>query len=156
MHALRIVALMFVLIYLIGCSPEYTKRYNEPLTYAEAQKKRDIDFPLPQSSRNIYYGMYADWQAYTLLVRFEAPVEDCLKHIKTVLDWHNAMHKRSSTYPSVEVTSVEDPGTGWLAPAPWFTPETITRGVYTGESSSHAPQIWVDLDRGIFYFKVTD
>lgn len=45
-------------------------RFDKPLTYAEASTNKDIDFPFPQSSHDIYYGFYADWQAYTLLLAF--------------------------------------------------------------------------------------
>ena len=141
---------------LTACGPDYVKRYNKPLTYAQAIKEKDIDFPLPPSSRNIYYGMYADWQAYTRLVRFEAPAADCLKHIDAVIAWNDKMYKRTSSYPRVQVTQVAPIGAGWLDRASWFDPDKITRGIYTGEGSSHKPEIWVDLDRGIFYFREND
>ena len=141
---------------LTACGPDYVKRYDEPLSYAEATKAKHIDFPLPPSSSSIYYAIYADWQAYTRLVRFDAPPEECLKHIDAVLAWDNEVHKRTSIYPRIQVTQVAHPGTGFLTPTHWFTPETITRGIYTGEDSSHKPQIWVDLEKGTFYFKATD
>lgn len=146
---------------LTACGPDYVKRYDKPLTYAQAIKEKDMDFPLPASSRNIYYGMYADWQAYTRLVRFEAPVEDCLKHIDTVIAWNDKIYGRTSSYPRVPVTHVDSVGAAWLDKTEWFDPEKLKRGIYVGESSghtpeSHTPEIWVDLDRGVFYFKETD
>lgn len=141
---------------LTACGPDYVKRFDKPLTYEQAIKEKDIDFPLPPSSRKILYGMYADWQAYTLLVRFEAPVEDCLKHIDTVVAWDNKIYKRTSSYPRVQVTHIDPVDTVWLHPASWFDPNKITRGVYAGENSSHKPEIWIDLDRGIFYFREID
>jgi hypothetical protein len=141
---------------LCACGPDYVKRYDKPLTYAQAIRDKDIDFPLPPSSRNIYYGMYADWQAYTRLVRFEAPVADCLKHIETVFAWDDKIYKRTSSYLHVQVSHVDPVDTVWLNPTAWFDPDKITHGVYAGENASHKPEIWIDLERGVFYFRETD
>ena len=150
------ITLLAALICLTACGPVPVKRYDKPLTYAEAIKEKDIDFPFPASSHNIYHGKYGEWQAYTRLVRFEAPAEDCLKHIDAVLAWDNKIYGRTSSYPRVQVTHVNAVGTGYLGPTPWFDPGSIKRGIYAGESSSHTPEIWVDLDKGVFYFKETD
>ena len=66
------------------------------------------------------------------------------------------MYKRTSSYPRVQVTHVDPVGAGWLDRASWFDPDKITRGIYAGDSSSHKPEIWIDLDRGIFYFREND
>jgi len=151
------VLVVLLCLVLYRCSqPDYLKRYDKPLTYAQALKESDIDFPLPASSSNIYYGMYADWQAYTSIVRFKAPVEDCISHIDKVIAWNDSTYRRKSSFPRTKVTQVDRQGAGWLDPATWFTPETITNGLYVGDSASHMPQIWIDLDKGIFYFKEND
>lgn len=135
------------------CSqPDYLKRYDDPLTYSQAMKETDIDFPLPTSSSEIYHGVYADWQAYTRIVRFTAPVEDCISHVDRVIEWNNGIHGRKSSLPRVEVSHVDRQGAGWLEPAGWFTPETITNGLYIGDSTKSGPEMWIDLDKGIFYF----
>ncbi|MEO8614590.1 MAG: hypothetical protein ABI600_05565 [Luteolibacter sp.] len=151
-----ILGIAFCLL-LYRCSqPDYVVRFDKPLTYEEAVKNPDVDFPLPATSSEIYYGMYADWQTYTRIVRFKAPVEDCISHIDSVIKWDERMYHRTSSYLRKKVSRVDHQGAGCLEPAKWFTPETITDGLYEGKDSSHTPQIWVDLDRGIFYFKVTD
>jgi hypothetical protein len=155
-HNVLRVASVAVCFCLTACGPDHVKRYDKPLTYAQAAKEREIDFPLPASSHDIYYGMYADWQAYTLVVRFEAPVDDCIKHMATAVAWNDKVYKRTSSYPRVSVTNVDYVNAGGLDPVPWFTPHTITHGLFTGTNSSHTPEIWVDLDKGIFYFKETD
>lgn len=162
----RIASILLILTVVLGASiafvlhrcsqPDYLKRFDAPLTFAQAIKESDIDFPLPPSSSKIYYAMYGDWQAYTRIVRFEAPVDDCIRHIDTVIEWNDKMYKRTSSYPRTKIFSVERQGAGWLEPAPWFAPETITNGLYVGESASHRPQIWIDLHRGIFYFSECD
>lgn len=154
----------FVVILGIGISllmykcsqPDYVKRFDKPLTYAMAIKDPDVEFPLPASSSEIYFGMYADWQAYTRIVRFKAPVKDCVSHMDAVIAWSDRMNHRTSSYPRKKLSRVDHQGAGCLEPAKWFTPDTITDGLYQGKDSSHTPQIWVDLDKGIFYFKETD
>jgi len=119
-------------------------------------KKKDIDFPLPSSSHDIYYGMFAEWQEYTCIVCFEAPVEDCIKHIATVLAWDDGVYHRTSSYPRLSVTNVETDDAACLKPAKWFTYQEIAHGIYSGTNASHSPQIWVDVDKGVFYFRETD
>jgi hypothetical protein len=145
------------MVFLAGCGVDYKKRYDKPLSYAQAIREKDIAFPLPPSSHNINYAMYADWQAYQRLVRFEAPMEDCIRHIDVVLAWHAKMHKWTSSYPRVEVTSVEQHGGDTeMGATPWFDVDKIRHGIYTGKNSSHTPEIWVDTDRGVFYYCETD
>jgi len=144
---------------LTGChpgQPSHGKRYDKPMTYEEASKEKDIAFPLPRSAHNIYYGIYGEWQAYTMIARFDAPTQDCLKHIDAVLAWDDKTYNRTSSYPRVTVTNVEPVDAGFLTPTSWFTPDKIAHGVHVGEGGSHVPQIWVDLDKGTFYFRETD
>ena len=142
---------------LVSCGPDSKKRYDAPLTYDQAIKVKDIDFPLPPTSHNINYAMYADWQAYQRLVRFEAPSEDCIRHIDAVIAWHNKQHKQTSSYPPTEVTTVvPHDGDQTMGPTPWFDVDKIRHGLFAGKDSSHTPQIWVDRDRGVFYYFETD
>jgi hypothetical protein len=126
------------------------------MTYEQASREKDIDFPLPTSAHNIYYGIYGDWQAYTMIARFDAPTQDCLRHIDAVLAWDDKTYNRTSTYPRVTVTKVEPVDAGFLTPTSWFTPDKIKQGIHVGEGGGHVPQIWVDLERGTFYFRETD
>lgn len=90
--------LLAACLFLASCrkKPDYVKHYDKPLTYSQAIKEKDIDFPLPVSSHDIYYGMYADWQAHTLIVRFTAPLHDCMKQIDNVIAWDDKNYKRTS------------------------------------------------------------
>jgi len=158
-HLAHNIVLLAACLSLTACGPSqaaHGKRYNKPLNYAQAIKEKDITFPLPESARNIYYGIYGEWQAYTMIVRFDAPVQDCIKHIDTVLAWDDKNYNRTSSYPLVTVTNVEPVDAGFLTPTSWFTPDKITRGIHVGESGGHVPQIWVDSDSGTFYFRETD
>ena len=139
-----------------GCGPDELVRVDKPITYAEANKRKDTDFPFPASSRDIYYGVYGNWQEFTLIVRFDAPVQDCTNEIDKVLAWDDATYKRTSSYPRVNFTYIDPVDSGSIKSAPWFAPNAITNGIYTGMASSHTPEIWVDLKNGRFYFKETD
>ena len=129
-----IIPLLAACLCLPACRPDYVKRYDKPLSYEDASKRKDIDFPLPASSQDIYYGMYADWQAYERLVRFKAPVQDCLSQIAAVIAWDDKIYSRTSSYSRVTITHVDAQGGGWLGVVPWFTPETLTNGVYVGKN----------------------
>jgi len=154
-HLIFTIAL-FGCLCLSACGPDYVKRFDKPLTYAEAVTNQDINFPFPATSRDIYFGMYADWQAFTMIARFQAPVQDCVRQIDAVIAWDDQIYHRTSSYPRITITNVAPQGAGWLGSAPWFTPETIQHGIYAGQDSSHTPRIWVDTDRGIFYFAEDD
>jgi hypothetical protein len=39
---------------------------------------------------------------------------------------------------------------------PWFTPDAIQSGVEGGKRRSHQPRVWVDTDRGVFYYEYMD
>jgi hypothetical protein len=157
-HAHNVVFLAVCLSF-TACTPSQQavgKRYDKPLTYARATEENDITFPFPESAHDIYYGIYGEWQAYTMIVRFDAPVQDCIKHIDSVLAWDDRTYNRTSSYPRVTVTHVEPVNAGFLTPTSWFTPDKIKHGIHVGEGGGHVPQIWVDLDRGTFYFRETD
>ena len=156
MRHLKYITVVLGCLCLTGCGPDGLYRFDNPLTYSEAAKNKDINFPLPSSSHDIYYGQYANWQEYTKIVRFQAPIQDCISQIDVVITWNSKGVNQTSSYPHITITNVEPPGADSLAPASWFTPETIKHGIYAGQISSYAPQIWVDTDRGIFYFKQTD
>ena len=157
MRTLSCLATIVAVFCFTACGPDYKKRYDTPLSYAQAIKEKDIDIPLPQSRRNINYAMYGDWQAYQRFVRFEAPVEDCIHHIDIVLAWDDKLYKRTSSYPRMTVSGAEPhDGDRTMGRIPWFDVDKIRHGIYTGKASSHTPEIWVDTDRGIFYFFETD
>ena len=125
------------------------------MSYDEAAN-RGIKFPLPVNARNIQYADYGFGMAFTLLVRFDAPVADCLEHAETVLRWHDKDRDKVVSYPREEVDHVETVNAFMLEPAPWFNPSSITHGLHIGGPGSSVPEIWVDRDRGVFYYKETD
>ena len=136
--------------------PDILERYEKPMTYDEAVKGKHLRFPFPKSAHHIQYALYGDWQAYDCRVRFEAPVQDCLDHMATVIAWNDQPYHRKSDYPRTEVTRVDPVGAGYLEEIPWFDVDAIHHGIALGKSASHTPRIWVDTDRGVFYFAESD
>ena len=39
---------------------------------------------------------------------------------------------------------------------PWFDPQSIKTGFVGGERGSHQPSIWIDAEKGIFYYHYSD
>lgn len=130
-------------------------RTDKPQTLEEVRRRGKTDFPFPDSSHDIYYAVFGDWQSYECLIRFDAPPADCEAAVATILAWHkSAMH--SSTPYQARPFSGPIANSSFLHPVPWFDAAVITRGLYAGEDASHTPNIWVDLDAGRFYFRSTD
>src|SRR5450759_3416809 len=91
----NLVACVAVAIGFVSCGPDVV-RYDRPITLEQA--KKDVRFPLPSSCSNIYYACYMDWQAYVELVRFQAAVTDCIKHVDVVVAWDNTTYRRTNSY----------------------------------------------------------
>lgn len=149
-------AILFIGILLGAAGCADVRRYDHPLTHDQASKAKDIDFPLPASCSNVYYALYGEWVAYERLVRFEAPITDCVAHIDAVLKWDDRIYHRTNSYTRIHVQAIAPKPTIWLKSVPWFDPDKITDGIYVGSVGSHVPEIWVDLTRGVFYFHEND
>ena len=115
--------------------------------------------PLPDSARNIQYFTRFHWQAFSDFVKFEAPVKDCLDHVDVVIaDWQEDYDGRSLGRPLSPIAEpiqpihfvVDEHGLDW------FDPHTIKEGESAGAGGSCRPRIWVDTQRGIFYYMMTD
>jgi len=142
---------------LTSCGRKYDGQINcdTPMTYEEAYSKK-LGFPLPKGCFNVTYAEVADWQLHDIYARFEAPVDVCLRHIDTVLAWHDSMYKNNTSYPKAEITNSMRGGGDLTIPAPWFDLDKLKHGIEAGTNASHQPMIWVDTDRGVFYFHETD
>jgi hypothetical protein len=125
---------------------------------------RACPIALPVTARNIQYRKYRHWVAFKDCVRFEAPVEDCIAHTRRVVgpgalkpypDSPAWMPAGKDGKPDAELQAI------WLASqapryAPWFDLASTKRGLTGGEGGSSQAQVWIDLDRGVFYYAMTD
>jgi hypothetical protein len=161
----NLVALFFYIM-----SPRVTDHFTTPLTVEQA-RQQNCPIPLPDSAHNVQWGFAAGGlQALEILVRFEAPVDVCRAHVKTVFDawtkhWfeRGAQGQRMNPWPPPpwmplsSLTSKPAPEDHDMAGrATWFDVDDIAKGSTAGVVGGSGPQIWIDEDRGIFYYKLTD
>jgi hypothetical protein len=131
---------------------------HRPETVQEARKH--IDFEFPDSAKNIQYAYFSAFHAFDEVLRFEAPPADCRAIAERIIAKYNldnpgsavgALHKLDPTLqdPSEHGRPVVSPELS----APWFDPNTIRSGLVGGVNEGDGPKIWIDTERGIFYFQ---
>jgi hypothetical protein len=118
-----------------------------PVTREKALKHCIIS--LPESARDVQYAWVVGGMQYTQqYVRFEAPVDDCYAQAKRILRTNQPTFSKTSRPlgpPSCEQLHTK-----------WFDVDKIAEGVVAGDGSDHGPQIWIDTQRGVFYYYLTD
>lgn len=128
-----------------------------PLTVHQAREC--LRYPFPDTAAKIQYASYREGVAVNDVLRFEAPVADCLAAAQEIIDRHVrerpdlvncATHGSTATLP----TTSGPPGLPLSAP--WFTPHQIQNGQAFGWHGSHCPTIYVDTDRGVLYYELSD
>lgn len=133
-----------------------------PISAEEANKRFSMHLPFPTGAKNVQVAGYSQFVAFEEVARFEASPEVCSEYALALLRAHNA---KWATDPRmnvpVELRPLDKPPervkTDPLVPAQWFDVEKIRRGfVAGGRSPSHTPCIWIDAERGIFYYHITD
>ncbi|MDI1311841.1 hypothetical protein [Prosthecobacter sp.] len=142
------------------CARPTIKRNDVPMSRDEALKQ-GIRFPLPSTAHNIQIAQYSFGFAYELLVRFEAPVSVCEQHVAEVLKWDekNRHDKGMPKQDELSTEKVDHVGyieNSTLKPTPWFALGTLKRGLHVGKPGCSVPEIWIDQEKGIFYFRETD
>lgn len=89
-------------------------------------------------------------------LRFEAPVADCIAHAEHCLAMHNAeqhMKVNQTLRPIKRIEGVLQ-NTEPLS-VPWFDPSSIRTGLVGGDTGG-GPRIWIDTEKGVFYWQLTD
>lgn len=132
---------------------------DKPLSYSEAALRSPI--PLPASATNVYIATYRHWIAMAQCVRFDAPVEDCMSYVSVVT---NYLHKELNIVPHVEFVAIG--GSNYTERGrpfdfkkklAWFNVEAIESGVRTFKlNRSWQPQMWIDTNKGRFYYHIAD
>lgn len=153
-----VLSVFFVLDF-VACmpGPDLLKRTDKPLSRNEVSRS-GVDFPFPASAHNIYYAQFGKGQEWEYIVRFQSTQEDCITTISAALTWHDKISGTASVYtavPLINPTKLPVSSTP-LSPVPWFDGIVINRGIYVGEDKSHRPNIWIDQDNAVFYYRETD
>lgn len=124
-----------------------------PLSLTAARIRGDCPISLPETATNIQYAVWSLWQASQTFVRFDAPVSDCLEHAMTIL-------RPYAQRPSVSIASTNVigplPAPFVVSPTdstvPWFDLPSFTAGMLFDVGGERAPTVWVDTNRGCFYY----
>jgi len=126
-------------------------------------------FSVPKTARWVRCSEFAYWLAYDLQVKFSAPYEDSIKTAEDILAKHRAEARvHQPDYVRIEIrdgrylTARREDATRFVADDLfqgskwWFHPGTIKNGLFLGERGPYVPQIWIDKERGLFYYKEAD
>jgi hypothetical protein len=126
-------------------------------------------FKVQRTAHWVRCSRFAYWLAYDVQMKFSAPCEDSIKLAQEILVNHRADSRvHQPDYVRIEIKDgrylipkSEDAGrftaddllqgSKW-----WFRPGSIKNGVFLGERGPYVPQIWIDKDRGLFYYRETD
>jgi len=122
---------------------------------SRAKASSHVPFALPESAHDVEYSIEAGGlQYYACFVRFVAPSADCRAAAEAIFA------DRAKTYQNSVVPkfgSASHPSQAELQQYPgWFRVDQITNGVETDAGGNWGPHIWIDEDRGIFYYFMTD
>jgi hypothetical protein len=127
------------------------------LTLAEAKNQLDVVFP--DSAHDIQFACYRQWIAIEDFIRFEAPIDDCISFAEQTIARHNSAHPDRPIPGLSPITDVGNSGEisrSTELSTEWFDLAAIRNGFASGGVGSHMPQLWIDSDRGVVYFKYTD
>jgi hypothetical protein len=129
---------------------------TRPISREEAG--RLTAFRFPKSARNIRFAHFREWVACETFLRFEAPVDDCLVCARDLLAAHNSRNPGQPIARLRGLTLPVDRGdaSSSVLDTSWFDVNSIQRGQEGGISSSRMPRIWVDTERGVFYYTFHD
>ena len=134
----------------------HVAKTSGPVSLEQAE---DCPIPLPKGAKNIRFYSRMQFNFFVEFVRFEAPVTVCRQHIGPALSaWGETFdYLRDEAEP---VRELDEPPRPQRYPeeygVTWFDPHTIRKGVTAGGGGSGIPMIWVDTERGIFYYMLTD
>jgi hypothetical protein len=124
-----------------------------PATPAQAQKYTGV--PLPAEAHNIGVAGYRQWIQFEQYVRFEAPVDVCLKYAAKVVP--------GATLQPIDEYEIKRGGgpirEGVFTDFGWFDlakGKNVVGAAGGPGTPGQMGDVWVDQDRGVFYFRKTD
>jgi hypothetical protein len=124
---------------------------NGPTSREKALSHCNI--PLPESASNVQYALYCDgWMSGCFYARFEAPVADCYTHAKTIYAAHAKDAQQNAKIPKLKPVNHPLREQNTDIRLDWFDNDRISKGVES-DSDDSEPKIWIDEERGIFYFR---
>jgi len=146
-------------VYLFWSPPPVTETKVVRLNMTLSQAQAVLTIPLPAGATNISYASWSMGAGFEEYLRFEAPPQTCLAHAPVVLARAPATGTAPASGPAPSLAPIATP------PSPvhssnldvsWFDVQNIREGVTSGGGGSHVPVVWVDANRGVFYYRMTD
>ena len=120
-----------------------------PVSASKAQSFASIR--IPAEATNIRVAGFRHWIQYQQFVRFQAPTAVCLRTATEI-----ASGEKLVAVSSDELAFAPGPDRkGVFHDFSWFDLPTATNVVAAGGGTGR-PRVWVDQDRGIFYYCKTD
>ena len=156
-------AICFVAVVIIGgfsalfiCGFAPTKVISDsPQTYKEA--KKHIPIHLPETATAIQYASYGEWQIYEGFIKFQAPVNDCIANARFVIEENQKRLPQRKSDLDQEFRPIVksfSPTSNYLGTLPWFDVDKISKGIAIGADGDSQPHIWIDTEKGIFYYHI--
>ena len=121
-----------------------------PATPAQAQEYTGV--PVPAEAKNIRIAGYRQWIEFANYVRFEAPVDVCLKYAGAVAPG-TALQPVDEYQLERDARPIRE---NVLKNFGWYDLAKAKNVVGAGGTPGQMAQVWVDQDRGVFYFRKTD
>lgn len=126
---------------------------TEPRGFIDASEAKSIaDIEIPTEAKNIRAASARQWIYCERYVRFEAPVDVCLRFAAKIAPG-------STTRPveADDLASRKFPvRKGVFEDLSWFDLNQAQDVVSTGTGGSWEPRVWIDRRRGVVYYLITD
>lgn len=127
-------------------------RVTESHGPVDAERAESIlGITLPPEARNIRAASYSQWIQYGQYLRFEAPVDVCLR-------FANDVTQGAATRPAGEFEqkqAARTPRAGVFDDFSWFDLHQA-RDVVIWRGGPSTPEVSVDRERGVVYYRKTD
>lgn len=123
-----------------------------PMSIGEARAKLSgYSLPLPDEARSIRYASWGMGVGYEDCLRFEAPPEVCKAYAEQTLRDPTWGQWKDKPCTLREIRQPPDPVRLSELKITWFDIHHINRGLTTVGERPYMAEVWVDLDRGVFY-----
>jgi len=127
-----------------------TIRQDAPLT-VERARQIGCPIPLPEDATRVRFAVYHHWGKSETYLRFNADTAICKEWVATILDANKGSPEQ------VRLQNITTPPVikswGELGPLTWFNISRIMVGSFS-TGGPRGPEIWIDNDRGIFYYRL--
>jgi hypothetical protein len=141
-----------------GSAGKFVTKADSPLTLEQA--RNNLRFPLPDEASDIYYAHYSQWIAYDFIVKFKAPVETCKSHAMLLVEQYNKNEGNVDRRIPLKFIDITEPPLmeqiDQTLNVDWFDVHNIKNGLMISGNNPSQPSIWIDVDRNLFYYRLTD